>query len=190
MATPAEKRARYFLGGSSEDGFRGLRQPPEAPSPSQGSTCLAWEQHEQQHHMLHHNRDFPASPSAIDDEKSLTTLALSTPPAAGDLVGGCSPAMAVQYHGQQERPHQQSVIGAVIAEAAERRSLRSQSQLQQSRDTDVVRRGTPMSENRQAVAEPRLLWSDLDADGPTSSAVEKSLPQEGGGGGLNMIHGS
>ncbi|CAM9117808.1 unnamed protein product [Pylaiella littoralis] len=74
-----------------------------------------------------------------------------------------------------------NTIGAVIAEAAERRSLRSQSQLHQSRDTDVVRRGTPMSENRQAVAEPRLLWSDLDADGPTSSAVEKSLPQEGGG---------
>lgn len=61
-------------------------------------------------------------------------------------------------------------MGAIVAEVAARRRLRSRSQ-QQSRDMDIVRRGTPMSDGRQAAAQPRLLWSDLDGgDDPQSPA--------------------
>lgn len=111
------------------------------------------------------------------------SLSTSSPAGAGANGGGYSPEVAAaHYRGQQEQPQRQSVVGAVIAEAAARRSLRSRSS--QSGDTDVVRRGTPMSENRETVAEPRLLGSDVDADGPGSSAGEPMLHQEGGGGGL------
>lgn len=186
MARPVEKKARY-VGGSDKIDSRNHRQPSAAPSPSQVLTSQVWGQHQQQLHTSHNHQDFPTSPTARDNETSAMDLALGTPPAAGAFVGGCSPDMEAYYHGQQEQPHQQSIVGAVIAEAVARRSLSSQSQQQQqqqSRDMDVVRRGTPMSENRRAMAEPRLLWSELDVDGPSVSAVPKPLPQEGGGGGL------
>lgn len=182
MATPAEKKSRYFAP-SSEDRPPNLRQPSEAPSPSQGLTFQAWEQQQQQHHTPHRHQDVPASPTVEESEITQMGHALSPPSGGGANAGGFSPEVAAShYRGQQEQPQRQSVVGAVIAEAAERRSLRARSS--QSRDTDVVHRGTPMSENRQAVAEPRLLWSDLDADGPGSSAGEGMLPQEGGGNGL------
>lgn len=97
-----------------------------------------------------------------------TSLALS--PMGGADGGGYSPGVAAQRHGQEQQQLRQSAVGAVIAEVATRRSGRSRSQ-QQSQDMDIVRRGTPISDGgRQAMAQPRLLLSELDADGPSSTS--------------------
>lgn len=96
---------------------------------------------------------------------------------------GCSPEVGAQE--QQQRQPSQSAVGAVIAEVvAARRSRESRSSEPQSRgidmdmdmdmdiDMDVVRRGTPMSDGRQALAQPRLLLSELDGDAAGSPAGE------------------
>ncbi|CAM9880429.1 unnamed protein product, partial [Ectocarpus fasciculatus] len=74
---------------------------------------------------------------------------------------------------QQQQQPQQSTVNSVIEEVAARRSVRSSSQ-QQSRNNETARRGTPTNDNRRAVTEPRLLWSDLDADGPSSPATARN----------------
>lgn len=105
------------------------------------------------------------------DEKSPMSLSMSPYPGAGGggNAGEYLPDLAARQHMQlQERPHhQRSDVSAVIADVAARRALRSQ---QQSTDMDIVRRGTPMSERRQAVSQPRFLQAELDADGPEPSA--------------------
>lgn len=101
--------------------------------------------------------------------KARSSAALSLPLVTDGGVDGVaySPeAAGSQRHGQEQQP-QSSAVGAVIAEVVSRRS---RSQQQQGRDADIVRRGTPMSDGRQAMAQPRLLLSELDADGPGSPA--------------------
>lgn len=91
---------------------------------------------------------------------------------------GCSPQLGAQEQQQrQQRQPSQSAVGAVIAEVvAARRSRESRSSERQSRgmdmdmDMDVGRRGTPMIDGRQALAQPRLLLSELDGDAAGSPA--------------------
>lgn len=116
-------------------------------------------------------------------------MSLSTPPLAyptgdGDGDGGGHGLdMTNSRQGQppQQPQPQPSTVNSVLEEVGARRSLGSRSQ-QQSRDTETARRGTPTNVNRRAVTEPRLLWSDLDADGFSSPATGKTKRQEVGGG--------
>ncbi|CAM9513803.1 unnamed protein product [Ectocarpus sp. 12 AP-2014] len=113
---------------------------------------------------------------------SLTMSPLGHPTGDGGGDGGGHPLDMT--NSRQEQPPQQqqpqpSTVNSVLEEVAARRSLRSRSQ-QQSRDTETARRGTPTNVNRRAVTEPRLLWSDLDADGPSSpTAARKRREAQG-----------
>lgn len=125
--------------------------------------------------------------------RSLASISLSS--VGGAAGASYSPEPAPQDDGQEQQ-HPQSAVGAVIAEVATRRSRRSvESQQPQSWDADmeidvdVERRGTPMSDGRQTMAQPRLLLSELNADGPGSAtgAGEILTLQEARGEGVTPI---
>ena len=111
--------------------------------------------------------------------RSLASLDLSAVGRSDAGGASYSSELAPQCDGQEHQP--QSAVGAVIAEVAARRSRRSAEPRQaQSRDTggvemdaemmdmDVVHRGTPRSGGSHPMAQPRLLLSELDADGSGS----------------------
>eukprot|EP00752_Nemacystus_decipiens_P013400 g11865.t1 len=108
---------------------------------------------------------------------------LDLPPAGGTGGAGYSPEVGA--HGRQrQNQRQQSAVGAVIAEVVAARQSRGPRSDPRSRstdmdigmDADIVRRGTPMSEGRQAMAQPRLLLSELEADdGPRSPGTASML---------------
>lgn len=103
-------------------------------------------------------------------------MSLSMSPYASGGGGGYdfSPDVGTRQHVQlPEQPHRpRSDVSVLIADVAARRALRSR---ERSMDTDTVRRGTPMSDRRQAVSQPRFLQSELDADGPGSPAPGQSF---------------
>lgn len=118
------------------------------------------------------------------DSRSQASLAAPSPMGGDDgpcLSSGVAAAHRV-VHEQQLQQQQQSAVGAIIAEVAARRSLRSSSRQQgQKTDTDMefACRGTP-SDDRRAITQPRLLLSELDADGPGTGSPEvdhQPLPQ-------------
>lgn len=145
----------------------------------QGPHCYSRLQPSRQQMQLQEQAEFDTR-----SPMSLSMSPLAYPTDGGGRCGGrYSPDMANFRQGQppQQQPPQQSTVNSVIEEVAARRSLRSRSQ-QQSRDTETARRGTPTNDNRRAVTEPRLLWSDLDADGPSPPASGNERQQKVGGG--------
>ncbi|CAN0035023.1 unnamed protein product [Ectocarpus sp. 6 AP-2014] len=111
---------------------------------------------------------------AAFDARSPMSLSMSPLAYPGGDGGGHALDMTNSRQGQppQQQQPQPSTVNSVLEEVAAHRSLGSRSQ-QQSRDTETARRGTPTNVSRRAVTEPRLLWSDLDADGPSSPATAR-----------------
>jgi len=84
-----------------------------------------------------------------------------------------SPNAAGHDRGQPEARSTAGAVGAIVAEVTSQRRLRPRQQ-------DLVHRGTPMSDSRQAAAQPRLLWSDL-VDSPVGyQAKNRPTGKDGG----------
>eukprot|EP00903_Cladosiphon_okamuranus_P011998 g11267.t1 len=150
----------------------GLRMSPPVGTIGAALTPPAVQNVQQEDQNISQQQSPPSPPGA------------SLPPLGGvDDAGYLAEAAPVRDGQDQQRS--QSAVGAVIAEVSARRSRRS-AESQQSQggdmdmdvdmDMDIAGRGTPRSASRQAMAQPRLLLSELDADVPGSAAGTEGAP--------------